>query len=183
MRNRIFLFALLSVAAVLALGCSHTKRPTPADTLFHPAKPSADWVDPSKIYGAGADGLTGRDANFINANSKRIEDMFEPVYFQFDKSAVDKTERAKIDKVAEYLKGNPNDKMVVEGYCDWRGTTEYNLALGDRRANGVKQRLLDDGVDPARVQTLSHGDLLATENASESIMKKDRKGAFVVIKE
>ncbi len=92
------------------------------------------------------------------------------------------SERGKIVEAAEYLKNNPNDKLLIEGYCDWRGTREYNLTLGDRRASGVKQYLLDQGVSPDRVQTLSNGDLKAEENASASAMKEDRRAGLVVIR-
>jgi peptidoglycan-associated lipoprotein len=150
--------------------------------VFKEAKPSADWVDPTKIYGSGAAGLEIRDNNFITADSQRIENVLKSIYFDTDKSSIAPDERSKISEAAEYMKSNPKDKLMIEGYCDWRGTRQYNLALGDRRATFVKQSLIDDGVDPARVQTLSHGDLLATENAASDAMKEDRRAAFVVIR-
>jgi peptidoglycan-associated lipoprotein len=158
------------------------KRPSPGDTVFKQAKPSADWIDPTKIYGQGAEGLSMRDKDFLNADSQRIENLLQAVFFDTDKSAIAPDQRPKVTEAAEYLKGNPNDKLLVEGYCDWRGTREYNLALGDRRANGVKQYLEDLGIDPARVQTISHGDLKAEENASQETMKQDRRAALVVIR-
>lgn len=163
-------------------GCHSMKRPSPGDTVFKPAKPSADWIDPTKIYGQGAEGLSMRDSNFINGDSKRIENLLQAVYFDTDKSSISPTERPKVNEASEYLKGNPNDKLLVEGYCDWRGTREYNLALGDRRANSVKQYLEDLGVESARIQTISHGDLTAEENASAETMKHDRRAALVVIR-
>jgi peptidoglycan-associated lipoprotein len=182
MRSRIFLFATLCAAVAVATGCHSMKRPSPGDTVFKQAKPSADWVDPTKIYGQGAEGLSMRDKDFMNENSKRIENLLQPVYYDTDKSSISPSERPKVAEAAEYLKGNPNDKLIVEGYCDWRGTREYNLALGDRRANGVKQYLEDQGIDSARVQTISHGDLEAEENASKDTMKHDRRSSLTVIR-
>jgi peptidoglycan-associated lipoprotein len=182
MRGRIFLFAAFFAAVAVTTGCHSMKRPSPGDTVFKPAKPSADWIDPTKIYGQGAAGLSMRDSNFMNADSKRIENLLQSVYFDTDKSSIAPSERTKVTEAAEYLKGNPKDKLLVEGYCDWRGTREYNLALGDRRASGVKQYLEDLGVDPERVQTISHGDLMAEENASPETMKQDRRAAQVVIR-
>jgi peptidoglycan-associated lipoprotein len=182
MRRQLFLFVALSAATAFLAGCPTTSRPDPSQTVFKQAKPSADWIDPTKIYGIGAEGLTMRDSEFANADSQRIENILKSIYFDTDKSSIAPEERGKISEAAEYLKNNPKDKLTIEGYCDWRGTRQYNLALGDRRAEGVKQRLIDEGVDPARVETLSHGDLLATENAQATAMKEDRRAAFVVIR-
>ncbi|HNX05320.1 MAG TPA: OmpA family protein, partial [Opitutales bacterium] len=123
-----------------------------------------------------------RDSDFLNADSQRIENLLQSVYFDTNQASIAATERPKIDEASDYMKGNPKDRLLVEGYCDWRGTREYNLALGDRRANAVKQRLIDLGVDPARVQTLSQGDLKAEENATPETMKQDRRAGLVVIR-
>jgi peptidoglycan-associated lipoprotein len=182
MRINHFLLVSLSLIAVVLAGCHNTPKPDPSSTVFKAAKPSADWIDPTKIYGAGAEGLAIRDQDFIGADSKRIEDRLAAVYFETDKSSIAPSERSKIDEAAQYMKDNPNDKLMIEGYCDWRGTRQYNLALGDRRAAGVKQRLLDSGVEEARIQTLSHGDLLAKENVAADAMKEDRRASFVIIR-
>jgi peptidoglycan-associated lipoprotein len=71
--------------------------------------------------------------------------------------------------------------VIVEGHCDWKGTTEYNIALGERRASSVKEFLLALGVSPTKVSVSSQGDLQAPEDADTSIMSKDRKARFIVI--
>jgi len=181
-----FLFASLSLTIALLAGCPSTPKPDPSQTVFKSAKPSADWIDPTRIYGAGAEGLTMRDENFAAAGSQRIDGSqvgLSVVYFDTDTSSITlASEKAKIDDAAKYLKDNPNARMMIEGYCDWRGTRQYNLALGDRRATGVRQRLLDSGIDASRLQTLSHGDLLAKEGISADQMKEDRRAAFVVVR-
>jgi peptidoglycan-associated lipoprotein len=184
MRKNHFLFASLSLVIALLAGCPSAPRPDPSQTVFKSAKPSADWIDPTRIYGAGAEGLTIRDENFVGADSQRDERTLAAatVFFDTDKSSIATTERPKIDDAAKYLKDNPQAKLMIEGYCDWRGTRQYNLGLGDRRAAGVKQRLLDSGIDAARIQTLSHGDLLAKEGVSADEMKEDRRAAFVVVR-
>lgn len=185
MRSRIVLFALLSATLAFFAGCQPTPRPTPPDTNFGHGGHSADWIDPTTVYGSGAEGLTMRDQDFsaIDGNgSQRIENMLQSVYFDTDKAAIPQSERSKILEAADYLKNNLSDKLLIEGYCDWRGTREYNLTLGDRRANGVKQYLMDQGIDPDRLQTLSHGDLTAEENASAETMKKDRRASLVIIR-
>ena len=181
MKSRIFLIALLSAIVAFVSACN-SKRPTPSDTAFKPGTQNADWLAATKIYGEGARDLTLRDSCFITADSQLIENLLSPVYFDTDKSSIAESERAKVDEASEYMKGNAKDKLLIEGYCDWRGTREYNLALGDRRANAVRQRLIDLGVDPARMQTRSEGDLKAQENASPETMKQDRKAAFIVVR-
>ena len=71
---------------------------------------------------------------------------------------------------------------VVEGHCDWQGTTEYNLALGERRASAVKQYLIALGINAQRISVSSQGDLLAVENGGNSNMAKDRKARFILDK-
>jgi peptidoglycan-associated lipoprotein len=182
MKSRILLLALFSATLAVFTGCHNPRRPTPGDTAFGPGKESADWVDLTKQYGAGAEGLSLRDDAFSAANRQRVENLLASVYFDTDKSAIASTERPKIDEASEYMKGNPKDMLLIEGYCDWRGTREYNLALGDRRATGVRQYLIDLGVDPKRIQTLSQGDLKAQENATQQVMKEDRRASFVVLR-
>ena len=72
--------------------------------------------------------------------------------------------------------------MLIEGYCDWKGTPAYNKSLGDRRATTVKAYLTDLGGDPLRIATVSIGDESAIPNADGAQAKLDRRAAFVVTK-
>jgi peptidoglycan-associated lipoprotein len=72
--------------------------------------------------------------------------------------------------------------MLLEGHCDWRGTAEYNLGLGDRRAQAVKKLLESQGIASDKLQILSKGSLGAAEKGSEEQMSKDRKVDFVILK-
>lgn len=79
------------------------------------------------------------------------------VFFDVDKSVVRAEGRDLLARWAAYLKQNPNDRLVIEGHSDERGTREYNLALGDRRANAVKDILIVNGIPAARLKTVSYG--------------------------
>jgi peptidoglycan-associated lipoprotein len=79
------------------------------------------------------------------------------VHFAFDSSAISSEARAIIGQWADGLLAHPDLDVVVEGHCDERGTREYNLALGERRANAIRDVLVALGVDPARVGTISYG--------------------------
>jgi len=105
-----------------------------------------------------------------------------PVYFDFNRSAFKKDEQSKIVAAADYLKKTPQYRMLLEGHCDWRGTTEYNMGLGDRRAKEVMQFLKSLGISADKLQVLSKGSLGAAEKGSEEQMAKDRKVDFVILK-
>jgi peptidoglycan-associated lipoprotein len=76
---------------------------------------------------------------------------------------------------------NTNASVIIEGHCDWKGTTEYNISLGERRATVVKQFLMAMGIQAKRISVNSQGDLLSTENGEGSAMAKDRKARFIVV--
>src|SRR5690606_9666391 len=107
---------------------------------------------------------------------------FEPVYFDFDQSAIKPSERIKLEAALQYLSENPADRILLEGHCDWRGTAEYNLGLGDRRAGAARQFLETAGASPSRIATSSKGDLEAVENADAATMANDRRVDIVIIK-
>jgi peptidoglycan-associated lipoprotein len=81
----------------------------------------------------------------------------DKVYFAFDKSTLSPQAQATLDRQAAILKQDKSAKVTIEGYTDDRGTREYNLALGERRAIAVKNYLVADGVKPARIKTVSYG--------------------------
>jgi peptidoglycan-associated lipoprotein len=73
-------------------------------------------------------------------------------------------------------------RVLLEGHCDWRGTAEYNLGLGDRRANAAKKYLLSLGVAQDKVEVLSKGSLDAAKNADDATAAKDRRVEIVILK-
>jgi peptidoglycan-associated lipoprotein len=85
------------------------------------------------------------------------QNVGDRVFFDFDQSVVRPDGRATLDKQAAWLKKYTNYPITIEGKCDERGTREYNLALGERRANAVKQYLIAQGIPAARVKTISYG--------------------------
>jgi peptidoglycan-associated lipoprotein len=176
--------ALLSATVIFA-GCTKKPRPAPVDTTV--TGPAASAVNPENLgnlTGPSAAALQPRPAGAegILEDENTIRGLLKPVYFEFDKSAIKPDERAKITEAADYLKKNQQYRMLLEGHCDWRGTAEYNLGLGDRRAQAVKQFLQDLGVPAARLETLSKGSLGAAEKGTEEQMTKDRRVDFVVLK-
>lgn len=101
-------------------------------------------------------------------------------YFDTDKSDLRPDARASLTKTAEFLRNYPQFKVTVEGHCDERGSTEYNLGLGDRRANAVKQFLVSLGISADRLSTVSYGKEKPVCSASnEDCWQQNRRGHFV----
>jgi peptidoglycan-associated lipoprotein len=110
-----------------------------------------------------------------------VAGQFSAVYFDYDSAQINESERSKIESVASSMKGG-SGQVIVEGNCDERGSTEYNLALGERRALAIRAYLVGLGVDGARVQTKSYGEEKPVDPGhDESAWSKNRRGEFVVV--
>jgi len=107
--------------------------------------------------------------------------MQEDIYFEFDKSTLTPAAQDNLLKKADWLRENPDVTATIEGHCDERGTNEYNLALGDRRAESAKAFLVDLGIDASRLTTISYGEErpLCSEK-TEECWAKNRRDHFVV---
>jgi len=104
------------------------------------------------------------------------------VHFDYDSSVVKSSEKAKVSKVAIYLKGNSAVAVRVEGNCDERGTEEYNRSLGERRALALREDLARLGIDPSRVDTISYGEDKPVDSGhDESAWRKNRRGDFILL--
>ena len=178
-------FVLLSAAVVLS-GCSKKpKRPDPSATVIGPD----GGLSGANIGGTGLNDGTLADANSglgsrdPHAIDGQVRGLLQPVYFDFDQSGIKPAERAKLDAAKAYLAANPTARLLLEGHCDWKGTSEYNLGLGDRRANAAKQYLTTTGVAAEKLEVLSKGSLDAIEKADEATRAKDRRVELVVLKQ
>ena len=107
----------------------------------------------------------------------------EHIYFDFDKSELKPASRAALDKKEVWLRANPGYKVRIEGYCDERGTSEYNMALGERRANAGWKYLNALGVSGKRMYTISYGELMpADPGHNERAWAKNRRDEFKLVK-
>ena len=112
----------------------------------------------------------------IDANAN-----YAPVLFAFDSALLPPAETAKIEKVAQYLLDHPDRVAHVDGHCDERGSTAYNLSLGDQRAQSVRKYLIDVGIDGSRIQTRSFGKEKPIDAGhNETAWTKNRRGEFVI---
>jgi peptidoglycan-associated lipoprotein len=103
-------------------------------------------------------------------------------HFAYDSAAVRKSERPNIEAVASALKADTSAKLLIEGNCDERGTEEYNRALGERRAQALRQALAKAGINPMRIRTISYGkDKPVDPDHNEAAWAKNRRGDFVLL--
>lgn len=104
------------------------------------------------------------------------------VNFEYDSYSLTGASRELLKKNTDYLKANPATKIQVEGHCDMRGSTQYNLALGEKRAKAVEKFLIDSGVGKDRLSTISYGkERLLDSSDSESAHAKNRRANFVIV--
>jgi peptidoglycan-associated lipoprotein len=112
------------------------------------------------------------DARFL----KEVRDA----YFDLDKADIRADARAALTKTAEFLRNYPSIKVTIEGHCDERGSTEYNLGLGDRRAAAVKQYIISQGISADRISTVSFGkEKPFCMESNEECWQQNRRGHFV----
>lgn len=173
---------ILLSAAVVVAGCTRKPRPTPSDTTAM-GTGTGSALTPTNVgtFDQSAGTLQPR-ADGVIEDADTIRNLLPAVYFDFNLSAIKPGEKRKISDAADYLKKNAQYRMLLEGHCDWRGTAEYNLALGDRRGQAVKQFLQTLGISMDKLQILSKGSLGAAEKGSEEQMAKDRRVDFVILK-
>ena len=107
--------------------------------------------------------------------------ILEKVHFEFDKSLLTEDVKRVLNVNAEWLRDNPAAEVLIEGHCDERGTEEYNLALGERRAMEVRKYLISLGVEPERLFTISYGEEKALDPGSnEEAWARNRRTQFLV---
>ncbi len=188
---------IVAVVGVWMSGCSKSKSLSPEDTALIKGTDRGNFVSVTGVSGDqedefspigdqinganGSDGLAPQDPFWSDDALSQGERPFEPIFFGFDQYNIGADERTKLQDVASYLSNNPGSKILIEGYCDWKGTPAYNKSLGDRRASSVKQYLVDLGSDSSRIEILSMGDELATPNADSTTSALERKAHFVVL--
>jgi peptidoglycan-associated lipoprotein len=144
--------------------------------------------NPSTTSGTGANAAANTPAPTTNTNSippgsaqDFVQNVGDRVFFDFDKSDVKPEGRQILQRQADWLKKYPNVTVTVEGHCDERGTREYNLALGERRATAVKKMLVALGIPANRVSTISYGkERPAVVGSNEAAWAQNRRGVTVI---
>jgi peptidoglycan-associated lipoprotein len=192
-KSKAWVFGALLLAMLLVLGVSCAKK-----TVTMEAEPMEEEMaaEDAAAQQAAEDAAAAREARLAKmseAERQREEAAMmaeearmrafvdEHIHFDFDKYDLKPKAMMILDEKAAYLREHPEVRVLIEGHCDERGTNEYNLALGDRRANSAKNYLVRSGVAESRITTISYGEEqpLCMEHA-ESCWWKNRRAQFQV---
>ena len=177
--------AILFAAVVTLAACSSPPPP--------PSQPPGGALTQSDAQ--GGTGIREATAGPSSTGGKSLEDMqagkppvtppgspLKEVYFGYDRYDLDTEARAILKANADWLKANVSARVEVEGHCDERGTSEYNLALGAKRSQTVKDYLATLGVAAARLSTISYGEELPVcKEQNEECWQKNRRARFVIV--
>lgn len=165
--------SLLMAAALIAVaGCAKKK---PADLPPPPPATNQGPTDSGQTGPAGSTVVPGSRADFVQQAGS------DTVLFGTDLYDIDAEARSILTRQAEWLRRYPNVRATVEGHADERGTREYNLALGDRRANAAKNFLVGQGIPASRLSVISYGkERPAAEGSDEGAWAQNRRAVTVV---
>lgn len=159
--------ALSAVAALVLLAACTTKPQASAEAPPPASAPPPPAAMQSSIIPGSAEDLR------VNVG--------DTVHFEYNKSDIRDEDRAILQRQAAWLQKYPQVRVTIEGNCDERGTREYNLALGARRASAVKEYLVSLGVSPARVDTISYGkERPVCTESTESCWAQNRRGVTTI---
>ena len=160
--------AMVTAAVLLLAACSSAPAPAPnSGAGSAPPPQTASMAPTSPVTPGSADDFK------VNVGDR--------IFFDFDRFDLSAEARAQLEKQAAWLKTYPNITVTIEGNCDERGTREYNLALGERRAVSAKNYLVALGVDPNRIQTISYGkERPAVPGSDEAAWAQNRRDVTAI---
>jgi len=179
----VFLVLLVILALVLVPAGCKKKAPVsePSTGTADQAVESTEGresLDTGDIIGMGTDSLSDSDLGALGRNEPDLKD----VHFAFDRYDLTITAQTLLRENAEWLRSNTGAQIIVEGHCDERGSNEYNLALGERRAEAVKNYLVSLGISETRLRAISYGEEMPLDPASnEAAWAKNRRGHLLVV--
>jgi peptidoglycan-associated lipoprotein len=165
----------IAVTAASLLALSACAKKAPAELPPAP-QASSGAVTPTPTPGPTGP-IPGTQAHFAQVMSGR-----DVIYFDTDRYNIDSEDQAALAQQAQYLQQYPNVRATVEGHCDERGTRDYNLALGERRANAAKNYLVSLGVSADRISTVSYGkERPVALGSNEEAWAKNRRAVTIVL--
>jgi peptidoglycan-associated lipoprotein len=179
--SRSILFALITMAVFFVAGCSTAKAPSELQSQKSPSqqKPEASTKRLAKAPVSQSSSLEQRQQGkpVGTAPSSPLKD----VYFDFDRYDLRADARDTLKANAAWLKQNPSSSVEIEGHCDDRGTAEYNLALGAKRAQSAKDYLTTLGIPAQRISTISYGEEIPVcRQDNDECWQKNRHDRFVI---
>jgi peptidoglycan-associated lipoprotein len=142
---------------------------------------SSSSTDEGSANGAGGMGAGMGNGMGVLGTTTDGQNVTDRVFFAYDSSVLTGEAQSTLDRQAAWLKQNGNTNVTLEGHCDERGTREYNIALGERRANAAKDYLVSAGVPESRISTISYGkERPAVTGHDESAWSQNRRAVTVL---
>ena len=178
-------FVAIAATLVMLAACSGSDE-TLTDSAGSAAGAAGTGIGTTDTTGSGMGSPTelgggGSLAQGAGTQTDLEVNVGDRVFFGLDSSTLDDTARQTVERQAAWLQQFPAVTVTIEGHADQRGTTEYNLALGERRAAAVKSYLASLGIDPARILIISYGkERLANPNETEEAFAQNRRAVTVV---
>ena len=164
----------LLIASVGLAGCAHKPKELPPQPVSASTSTQSEAMPPDQPQQSGP--VPGSEADFL---ASVISDT---VHFDTDKYGIDGESEGILRSQAQWLARYPGKAITIEGHCDERGTREYNLALGERRANAAKNYLIGLGVDASRINTVSYGkERPVALGSDEAAWAKNRRAVTITV--
>ena len=188
-KSRAWIFGAIMLAMLLALGVSCAKKQVTMETQEMAAEEGAaqQSAEDEAARREAEEMRRAREARqreqaaSMSEEARRAAFEDEHIHFDFDKYVLTPRAMMILDDKAAYLREHPGERVLVEGHADERGSNEYNLALGDRRANSAKNYLVKSGVPESRITTISYGEEQPLcMQQDESCWSRNRRGQFSV---
>jgi len=170
-----------SIEGLGAVPTSGTRTVQPTESTDYTLNASGDGGNATATAHVTVNAPAASAPTESNITEQEFEENVKPVFFDYDSYDIRTDAQSVISQDASYLTQHPNLKVVIGGYCDERGSIEYNLALGENRANAAKQALVTAGVSPDRLRTVSYGKekQFCTEH-TESCWQQNRRAQFTL---
>ena len=179
MKPESILRASFAALAALALAAGCRTPPEEDPDAYGEGSILENEFGPGGLEGPGDLPLAEGDFSKLPPVVPPAEAGIAPVYFSYNESAIPAAEQGKVANAALFLQQNPSVVLLVEGNCDERGTNEYNMSLGEFRAQSIRNALVAQGIDAARIQTVSYGEEKpASAGHNESAWRLNRRGDF-----
>jgi len=195
-RHSFVVVVLCSIAMFITAGCAtqtavkkdETSAPVPVAPKN--AKSEKTEIPPNRALPTSSDKNESLSSKIVSGNqsgqkdlgASQLQSALDKIYFDFDSADLSESARTALSKNADALMRESSAKIRIEGNCDDRGSVEYNLALGERRAKAAQQYLTTLGVKPERLSIISYGkEKPSIQGNDEASMAKNRRDEFVVI--
>ncbi len=182
MKRNITLWQLTALSALVLLFFACAQRQVRDDEAKEPGSSAqtgtTEGIQEGRLEESDIDTSAFRE---VPESDPALRAVFADIQFDYDDFSLKPSAQETLRGIAEWMIENTSSQVLIEGHCDERGTNEYNLALGERRANSAKKYLVQLGVDRTRIATISYGEERPLDpRSTEEAWKKNRRGHFLI---